>query len=102
MGSRAGDGLVVVDDFRDDEGEELLGERRVQPGLVGEVAQPRDLGLFTRRVSGRHTLTGLELTHLLGALEALGEKVDQGRVDVVYARTQAHQVIGSRAGRTGP
>ena len=38
-GATTGDPLVVVDDLGDHEVEELLRERRVQPGLVGEVAQ---------------------------------------------------------------
>src|SRR5687767_1276601 len=74
------DRLVVVDDLFDHEVEELLGERRVESGLVGEGAQTRDLGLLARGVRRRHTSKRLELTHLLGALETLREQVHQGSI----------------------
>ena len=44
-----GDLLVVADDLGDDEGEERLGELRVEPGLVGERPQPGDLPLLAAR-----------------------------------------------------
>ena len=61
----AREGLVVVDDLFDDEAEELLGELRVEPGLVGEGTQPRDLGLLARGIRGRQATARLELADLL-------------------------------------
>ena len=88
----AREGLVVVDDLFDDEAEELLGELRVEPGLVGEGTQPRDLGLLARGIRGRQATARLELADLLGALESLGEQVHEGSVDVVDAGPQAQQL----------
>ena len=42
-----GDALVVVDHLGNDETEELLGERRIEPRLLSEGAQPSDLDRFT-------------------------------------------------------
>lgn len=78
--------LVVSDDFGNDEVQEGLGELRIKSRLVGERPQPGDLPLLASRVGGRHTVRSLELPDSLGALEALGEQVDQGGVDVVDAR----------------
>jgi hypothetical protein len=83
---------VVADDLFDDEGEELLRELRVEAGRVREHTQPLDLGLLARGVGRRHTAAGLELTHLLRALEALREQVHEGSVDVVDAGAQAQQL----------
>ena len=48
--SGIGDALVMVDHLGDDEPQELLGERRVEPGFDGERAQPRDLGRLAVQV----------------------------------------------------
>ncbi len=41
--------FVVTDRFVDDEAEDLLGEVRVQVGLVRQIFEPRDLLRFARR-----------------------------------------------------
>src|SRR4051812_47205103 len=89
LGVAVRDALVVVDDLRDDEAQERLGEHRVEAGGVGQGPQPGDLALLTLRVGGREVLLGLEPAHLLRALEALGEKVHERGVDVVDAAAQA-------------
>ena len=66
------------------------------PASSASARSRRDLGLLARRVSRRQPLAGLELADLLGALEPLGEQVDQGGVDVVDAGAQAHQLVGGR------
>ena len=55
----AADRLVVVNDFLDDEVEELLGKRRVQIRFDREFAQPGDLPGFTLGVRGRKVMLGL-------------------------------------------
>ena len=81
----AGDALVVEDDLVDDEAQELLGERRVEPGLHGEGTQPGDLLLLSLGVGGRQAGLGLVAADGLGDLEPLGQQVHEGRVDVVDA-----------------
>ena len=56
-----GNGLVVPDDFADDEVQELLGKRRVQVGVFGEPPQPGDLGDFTARIRRRQVVFGLQV-----------------------------------------
>lgn len=82
------DAFVVADDLGDDEGEELLGEGRVQLGVLGEAAEPGDLVGLAGGVGGRQLVGRLEVADLLGALEAFGEHVDDGGVDVVDAVAQ--------------
>src|SRR5450830_1648607 len=87
-----GDGLVVADDLFDDEGQELLGEHRVEVRLVGELAQPRDLPRLSPEVRRRQPSRGLEHADLLRRLEPLRQQVDECRVDVVDAAPQAHEL----------
>ena len=88
---------MVADHLGDDEGDELLGELGVEPGLVGQPAQPGDLALLALGVGRREAGRGLELAHPLGRLEPLGEQVDQRGVDVVDARPQPREVRGDVA-----
>ena len=87
---------MVADDLGDDEGEELLGEDRVEARLRGELAQPRHLPLLAGRVRRRQVELGLEHPHLLGAPEALGEQVHQGGVEIVDGGA-----VGGEPGRYG-
>ena len=82
----APDGLVVPNDFFDDEGQELLGELRIEIGVDGELAKPLDLPLLACRVCGREVVRSLQPADLLGVLEPLGEHVNQCGIDVVDAR----------------
>src|SRR5579862_597803 len=86
------DRLVVADDFRDDEVQEFLGEIRIELGGLGELAKARDLGGLARRIGGRQAVLGLVAAHRLRALEALGQDMDQRRVDVVDAVAQAQEL----------
>src|SRR5690606_21737488 len=88
-----GDAFVVADHLGDDEVQELLGEGRVEPGVLGEVAQPGDLAGLAGRVGGRQPVLRLEAADLLGALEAFGEHVDDGGVDVVDAVAQPGEFL---------
>ncbi len=86
------DPLVVADDLGDDEVEELLGEGRVEPGVLGQVAQPLDLVPLAGRIGRRQPVLRLQPPDLLGALEALGQHVDDRGVDVVDAAPQSEQL----------
>src|SRR5438309_10516954 len=79
------DRLMMANDFLDDEVEELLREIRIQLGVLRQLAQPRDLGGFPRRISGRKVMGCLELAHCLSALEPFRQHMDQRRVDIVDA-----------------
>ena len=92
---------MVVDDLGDDEGEELLGEDRVESGLTGQRPQSRDLHRLTGGVGRRQVQLGLEVADALGAAEALGQKVHQCGVEVVDRGAVARQLRGHLAGRGG-
>jgi phosphoglycerate dehydrogenase-like enzyme len=86
----------MVDDFGDDEAQELLREHRVEAGLDGERPQPRNLLLLADRVGGWQTDLRLVATDLLRDLEPLGEQVDEGGVDVVDAGPVTRQLCVCR------
>src|SRR5690349_16714091 len=71
-------GPVVADHLVDHEAEEALREHRVQIGLDRQPVQPLDLAGLPLRVGRRHPVRGLQRPYLLGALEALGEQMDDG------------------------
>src|SRR5688500_5819656 len=75
--------LVVLDDFLDDEGQELLRELRVEIGLLGQLDKTGDLLPLPRRVRRGEPMGGLEPAHGLRVLEPLGEREDQDRVEPV-------------------
>ena len=75
--------LVVLDDLGDDEGEELLGEDRIEAGLLRQSPQARHLLTLAPGIGRRQIQLGLEEAHLLGAAETLGQKMDEGGVKVV-------------------
>ena len=85
---------MVVDDLGDDEVQELLRERRVKMRLFSQSSQPGDLNLFALGVGRRHPGFCFELTHLLGELKSLGQKVHERGIDVVDTSAQAGQLIG--------
>ena len=76
---------MVVNDLGDDERQKLFGEGRVEFGVFGERPQARDLHALTLGVARRHAGRRFEAPHRLRALEALGEQVHEGCVDVVDA-----------------
>ena len=74
---------MVLDDLGDDEGEELLGEDRVQAGLLGQGPQTRHLLPLAPGVGWRQVQLGLEKAHLLSAAESFGKEMDEGGVEIV-------------------
>lgn len=83
--------LVVADHLGDDEIQQFLGERGVEPGALGELAEPGDLAGFAGRVGGRQVVCGFEEADLLGAFEPFGQHMDDCRVDVVDAAAEPVQ-----------
>ena len=79
---------MVVDDLGDDEAEPLLGEGRIEVGLLGEGPQARDLGALAIGIRGREPGRRLQSPDLLGELESFGEQMHEGRIDVVDALPQ--------------
>jgi hypothetical protein len=75
--------FVVLDDFLDDEGQEFLGEFRVEIGLFRKIGEPGDLGLFADRVGRGKTVFCLEAANTLGVLEPFGQGEDQYRIEPV-------------------
>ncbi len=76
---------MMADHLVDDEAQEFLAEFGVELGFGGEPAQPRDLRRFARGIGGGQVVGGLVATDRLRHLEAFGEQVDQGGIDIVDA-----------------
>ena len=93
--------LVVPDDFRDDEVQELAGELGVEVGVLGQPLEAGDLHALARRVGGRQAVLRLEHADGLGVLEALGEGEDQDRVEPVDRLAVAAQEVGGAADGVG-
>lgn len=83
MRAIGGDGFMMPDDFLDDEVQELLGEIRIQIGILGEVSKAFNLVFFARRIGRRQLVLGLEHANRLGAAEAFGQHVDERGIDIV-------------------
>ena len=84
---------MVADHLGDDEVDELLGEFRVEPGIVGKRPQPGDLPLLAGGSAGGIPASAFEAAHRLGC--ALGEQVHERGIDVVDAAAQAGQLAGA-------
>lgn len=63
--------------------QETLRKHRVETRLFGKSRKTLDLVLFAIRIASGQTVLGLEGTHGLRELEALGEEMHEGRVDIV-------------------
>ena len=88
---------MVLDDLGDDEGEELLGEDRVQAGLLSQCPQTCHLVLLAPGVGRRQVQLGLEQAHLLSAAEALSQEMDEGGVEIVDGGPIDGQLRGDAA-----
>jgi hypothetical protein len=93
--------FVVLNDFSDDEVQELLGEFRVQIGPFRQVFEPCDLRRFAGGIGRGKVVFGLELAHGLGVLEALAQGVDEDRVEPVDALAVALQKLRGAGGGVG-
>ena len=77
--------FVVADDFRDDEIQKLFSKDRVEIALFGERSQPLNLARFAALISRRHIVLSFQLAHRLGDFEALGQRVQQDRIEIIDA-----------------
>ncbi len=81
----------MPDDLLHDEGKKFFGKIRIELGLLGKRAQAFDLLGLARGIGRRQPMLRLESAYRLGAFETLGEKMDQGRIDIVDRIPQALQ-----------
>ena len=77
--------LMVPDHFVDDEAQEFFRELGIELRLCRKVSQPGDLALLAAGIGGGQAVRSLVPADSLGHLEALGEHVDQRRIDIVDA-----------------
>ena len=89
------DALMMMDDFRHDEPQELLAEHRIEARLLRQRTQPGHLLALAGRVGGGQADGGLVAADVLGDLEPLGQEVDQRGVDVVDARRGSERACRS-------
>lgn len=78
-----GNPLVVTNHLGNEEMQEALRENGVEPGFFGESRETLDLLLFTIGVACGQAVLGFERTHGLRELEAFGEEMHEGSVDIV-------------------
>ena len=76
---------VVLNDFSDDEVQKLLGEFRIEIGLLCQVFEPFDLLRLARGIGRGKVVLRLELAHGLRVLEAFAQRVDKDCVQPVDA-----------------
>ena len=77
--------LMMANDLIDDEAQELLGEIRVQLGILRQLPQPRDLIGFPVWIGRGKGSVRLILTDSFGDLEALGQHEDKRGINIVDA-----------------
>ena len=77
--------LVVLNDLSNDEIQEILGEFRVQIGLLRKIFKTCDLFRFAIRIGRGKVVCGLEPAHRLGVLEPLAQGVNEDCVQPVDA-----------------
>lgn len=76
---------VVPNDLFDDEAQEFFAELGIELGLLRERPQAGDLPFLARGIGGGQGIPRLVTPDRLGDPEALGQHVNQGRVDIVDA-----------------
>jgi hypothetical protein len=89
---------MMPDDLVDNEAQELLGEIGVEFRIAGQLAEPFDLTVFTRRVCRRKVRFGLIFSNCLRDLEAFGEHEYQCSIDIIdaVAVTRQDMVVAHR------
>mmetsp|Transcript_23420 Transcript_23420/g.41062 ORF Transcript_23420/g.41062 Transcript_23420/m.41062 type:complete len:282 (+) Transcript_23420:1441-2286(+) len=87
-------GFVVLNDFSDDEVQELLGKFRVEVGPVCQIFKPCDLVRFAGGIGRWKVVCGLEFPHGLRVFEPLAQRVDEDRVEAVDAGAVLFEHLG--------
>ena len=75
----------MLNDFSDDEVQELLGEFGIEVGLFRQIFKPRDLVRFTRGIGRGKVVFGFEFPHSLCVFEPLAQRIDEDRIEPVDA-----------------
>lgn len=86
-----GNGLMVPDDFVDNEVEKLLGKVGVKVCFFGQIAQAGNLLCFTRGVRRGELVVGLKGTNRFGAAESFRQHGNKRCVNIVYATAEVLQ-----------
>ena len=74
---------MVTNHLGDEEMQKTLRKHRVETRLFGKSRKTLDLVFFAIRVASGKAVLCLEGTHGLRELEAFGEEMHEGRVDIV-------------------
>ena len=90
--------FVVLNDLSNDEIQEILGEFRVQIGLLRKIFKTCDLFRFAIRIGRGKVVFGFELANSLRGFEPLAQGVDEDRVEAVDAVAVALQQVGGALG----
>ena len=86
--------LVVLNDFGDDEVEELLGKFGIQIGPFCQIFKPRDLGRFAVGIGRGKVVFGFQFPDSLGVFEPLAQRVDEDGIEPVDAFTMFLEHLG--------
>lgn len=78
-----GNPLMVTNHLGDEEMQKTLRKHRVETRLFGKSRKTLDLVFFAIRVASGKAVLCLEGAHGLRELEAFGEEMHEGRVDIV-------------------
>src|SRR5215472_11524732 len=81
----------MADHLGYDEGEKFFGKIGIELCRLGECSEPSDLLGLAGGIRGRKAVGRFELSYGLGTFEALREKMNEGRIDVVDAVAQTLQ-----------
>lgn len=90
--------LVVLNDLSDDEVQEILGEFRVQIGLLRKIFKSCDLFRFAIRIGRGKVVFGFQFADSLGCFEPLSQSVDEDRIEAIDAATVAFEKLGGALG----
>ena len=77
--------LVVLNDFSDDEVQELLGKFGVEVGLGCQSFEPCDLVCLSGGIAWRKVVCGLEFPHGLRVFEPFAQRIDEDRIQPIDA-----------------
>src|ERR1700677_2341230 len=81
----------MPDDFLHNEVQELFREVRIEFGGFRQATQPRDLSCLACWVGRCKPMSRLVFSYCLGALETLRKQMNERRVDIIDALSQAQK-----------
>ena len=86
---------MMLNDFSDDEVQELLGEFWVQIGPICQIFKPRDLFGFSGRIGRGKVVFGFQFPYSLCVLEPLAQCINEDCIQSVDAFTVPFEHLGS-------